>query len=166
MHSTAPTRALVAPAAVIAVILAVTTALACGADSTSTPKSPTFVATLNGANEVPAKAVSGTGTATIVKNAGVYTYTINYSGLTGNATLAHIHGPGDATHSVGVLVPFTVPAGSGPTGTLTGTFTATNNPGISTDSLDVLMANGNAYVNVHTALNGGGEIRGQLSRQQ
>ena len=30
------------------------------------------------------------------------------------------------------------------------------------DSLDVLLRTGNAYVNVHTPTNGGGEIRGQL----
>jgi phospholipase/lecithinase/hemolysin len=62
-------------------------------------------------------------------------------------------------------VPFDV-TGAGPSGTLTGTFTGTNNVSITPDSLDKLMTSGNAYVNLHTAANGGGEIRGQLSKQQ
>ena len=33
------------------------------------------------------------------------------------------------------------------------------------DSLLVLLRTGNAYVNVHTRVNLGGEIRGQVSRQ-
>jgi len=161
----APSRALVAPAALMAVILIGATALACGSDSPVTPKPPTFVATLNGSSEVPAKAVAGTGSATIVKAGGVYTYTVTYSGLTGAPIASHIHAPGNSGVSVGVLVPFTLPSGLGTSGTFTGTFTSTNNAAISTDSLDVLMANGNAYVNIHSTANTGGEIRGQLSRQ-
>jgi hypothetical protein len=149
----------------MAAIVIGATAAACGSDTTTTPTPPTFNATLNGANEVPPKAVAGTGTAAIVKNGTTYTYTVNYSGLSGSPTLAHIHGPGGTAVAVGVLVSFTVPAGLGTTGTLTGTFTSADNNKITTDSLDALMTSGNAYVNVHTALNGGGEIRGQLSKQ-
>ena len=167
MHPpTTPSRALVAPAALMAAILVGATALACGSsDTPTTPKAPTWVTTLSGANEVPTKAVPGTGTATIVKNGGVYTYTITYAGLTGTPNNAHIHGPARTDQSVGVIVPFSVAGATGASGTLTGTFTSTNNPAISNDSLEVLMTNGSAYVNVHTAANGGGEIRGQLSKQ-
>ena len=64
-----------------------------------------------------------------------------------------------------VIVPFNT-TGAGASGTLTGTFTSTNTATISNDSLDVLMRTGKAYVNLHTDLNKGGEIRGQLSQQQ
>ena len=54
-----------------------------------------------------------------------------------------------------------------PTGTLNGlvsagSITNSSNVGVSLDSLRVLFNNGNAYVNVHTAVNPGGEIRDQI----
>ena len=160
-----PSRALFAPAAVMAAILFGSTAVACD-DAPTVPKPPTYVATMNGANEFPAKTVAGTGSATIVKTATTFNYTINYTGLTGNLMGAHIHGPAAPGVNAGILVPFTVAAGGVPaTGTLTGTFSATSNAAVSLDSLEVLMKNGNAYVNLHTAANVGGEIRGQLSLQ-
>ncbi|MDB4884033.1 MAG: domain containing protein [Gemmatimonadetes bacterium] len=160
-----PSRALFFPAALMAAILVGATAIACGSDSTTTPTPPTFVATMTGAGENPPKAVAGTGTATIVKTAAGYTYTITYSGVSGNLTGGHIHGPANSTTNAAVIVPFANATGAAGSGTLTGTFTSTNTPTISNDSLDVLMANGNAYVNLHTAANPGGEIRGQLSKQ-
>jgi len=165
--SVTSSRALIASAGLIAVIIVSATAVACGSDSdnTVTPKPPTFGTTMNGAGEVPAKAVAGTGTATIVKNGTTYTYTITYSGMSGPLNGAHIHGPAGTGVNTVVIVPFDV-TNAGAAGTLTGTFTSTNNVNISTDSLDKLMTSGNAYVNLHTALNPGGEIRGQLAKTQ
>jgi hypothetical protein len=162
---TAPSRALIASAALMAVVLVTATAVACGSYNSTTPTYPTFVATMNGAGEVPPKAVSGTGTANIVKNGGTYTYTINYTGMTGPLTGGHIHGPAGVGVNASVIVPF-VTTNAGASGTLTGTFTSTNDVAISNDSLDVLMRTGNAYVNLHTSANPGGEIRGQLSQAQ
>ena len=163
MHPTAsPSRALFAPAGLMAAIIVIASVAAC--EDTTEPGPPTFVASLSGAGEVPAKAVAGTGTATIVKNGASYTYTITYTGMSGPLTGAHIHGPASATTNATVIVPFSV-TGAGASGTLTGTFTSTNTPTISNDSLDVLMRTGGAYVNLHTGANVGGEIRGQLSQQ-
>jgi hypothetical protein len=160
-----PSRALVASAALMAAIVVSATALACGSDSKIvTPTSVSFGATLNGAGEFPAKNVPGVGTALIVKTAGVYTYTINFSGMSGPVVAGHIHGPAAAGANANVIVPFNT-TGAGTSGTITGTFTSTNTATISTDSLDVLMRTGNAYVNLHTAANPGGEIRGQLLQQ-
>ena len=160
-----PSRALVASAVLMAAIVVSATAIACGDDnSVVVPGSVTFGTTMNGAGENPAKNVPGVGTATIVKSAGVYTFTINYSGMSGPLTGAHIHGPAAAGANANVIVPFST-TGAGASGTLTGTFTSTNTAAISNDSLDVLMTNGNAYVNLHTAANPGGEIRGQLLKQ-
>jgi hypothetical protein len=158
-------RALFASAALIAAIVGSATAIACGSDEATAPKDPTFVATMNGAGEFPPNAAAGTGTASIVKKNGTYTYTITYSGMSGPLTGGHIHGPAAAGANASVLVPFNT-TGAGASGTLTGTFTSTNTPNVSTDSLDVLMRTGKAYVNLHTDLNKGGEIRGQLSQSQ
>ena len=166
MHPPASTsRALFASVGLMAAILVATTIVACDSDEATAPKPPTFVATLNGASEVPAKAVAGTGAATIVKEGGIYTYTVTFSGMTGAVTGAHIHGPASTTANASVIVGFATAGVTGTSGTLTGTFTSTSNVAISNDSLDVLMRTGNAYVNLHTAANGGGEIRGQLSQQ-
>jgi hypothetical protein len=150
----------------MAAIVASATALACGSDNNIiTPTIVTFGTTMNGAGENPAKNVPGVGTATIVKTAGVYTFTINYSGMSGPLTGGHIHGPAGTGVNANIIVPFANATGAAASGTLTGTFTSTNTATISNDSLDVLMTNGNAYVNLHTAANPGGEIRGQLLRQ-
>jgi hypothetical protein len=75
---------------------------------------------------------------------------LNYSGLTGPATAAHIHGPAMPGQNAGVVIPFPTPAtGAEGSATLTEPQAA--------DLLD-----GKWYVNVHTAANPGGEIRGQL----
>ena len=163
--SVTSSRALIASAGLIAAIVVAATAVACGSDDSVTPQPPTYTATLNGANEVGPKAVPGTGNATVVKNGTTYTYTITYTGMTGNLTGAHIHGPAAVGVNASVIVPFDI-VGAGTSGTLTGTFTGTNNVNISPDSLDKLLNTGNAYVNLHTAANGGGEIRGQLTKTQ
>jgi len=166
--SVTSSRALIASAGLIAAIVVSATAVACGSDDNTTtiPKDPTFVATMTGAGEFPPNTTTGTGTATIVKANGTYTYTITYSGMSGTLTGGHIHGPAATGANALVIVPFANANGAPASGTLTGTFTGTNNVNITPDSLDKLMTSGNAYVNLHTALNGGGEIRGQLSRQQ
>jgi hypothetical protein len=160
-----PSRALVASAVLMAAIIASATVLACNDDNnTLAPTTVTFSTTMNGAGENPAKDVPGVGTATIVKSAGTYTFTITFSGMSGPLTGAHIHGPAAVGANANVIVPFST-TGAGTSGTLTGTFTSTNTAAISNDSLDVLMRTGNAYVNLHTAANPGGEIRGQLLQQ-
>ena len=162
-----PSRALVAYAAAASMILVGATAVACGSDDPVAPQPPTWVATMNGNNEVPARATNGTATGTVVKNGSTYTYTINYTGLSVPPNNAHIHAPAAAGTNAPVLVPFSVAGATGVNGTITGTFTAANiaNAAISADSLEVLMTNGNAYLNVHSPTWPGGEIRGQLSKQ-
>ncbi len=85
------------------------------------------------------------------------TFTVNYRGLTGPATAAHIHGPAPLGQNAGVLIdlaPFNGGAfGSG--GTLNGTVNL--NPTQLASVIDGLT-----YVNFHTAANPGGEIRGQV----
>jgi hypothetical protein len=90
------------------------------------------------------------------------TYSITVSGLTGPATAAHIHGPADANTAAGILVPLTVSSTSASGVVVSGSFASTGNPSLSMDSVLVLLRNGMSYVDVHTAANQNGEIRGQI----
>ncbi len=159
-------------------LLGVAIVAACGSDKPTQPANITYTATLTGAAEVPAKTTNGTGTfvGVLNPNTNVFTYTVNYSGLGSNVTLGHIHGPGDATVTANVIVNFAAPEnGSGslqvgaPSGTATGnvslTGTVNTSRGISGDSLRKLLDAGLTYANIHTQLNGGGEIRGQIHKQ-
>jgi Cu/Zn superoxide dismutase len=152
--------------AALATLIVASTALVACSSSETAPAPPTFAATLSAANERPNPVTSlATGSATVVKNGTTYTYTVNYTGLSGAPSAAHIHGPANTTVAAGVLVNFSTAGAAAASGTLTGTFTATDivsARGVTGDSLDVLLRTGNAYVNVHTPTNGGGEIRGQL----
>src|SRR5215204_3511556 len=115
--SVTSSRALLATAGLLAAIVFSATAVACDDDDIILPGNPTFVTTLNGANEFPAKAVAGTGTASIVKNGATYTYTIAYTGMTGPLTAAHIHGPAAVGANANPIVPFDV-TGAQASGTL------------------------------------------------
>ena len=115
----------------------------------------TYRATLSAAQEVPPNASSGTRAPEVMVNPSTMdmTYRVTYSGLTGPATMGHIHGPAPAGQNAGVKVPFASVAQSPITGS--GKLTA--------DQYADLKA-GRYYVNIHTAANPGGEIRGQLLR--
>jgi len=128
-----------------------------------------------GANEVPAVPTTSTGglaTLTLSGSAGSYSigYTITVNALN-SPIQSHVH-VGSATVAGPVRL-WLCGGGGQPdcagggntvvTGTLiTGTNAATT-PQITMDSLVSAMRAGNAYVNVHTVANPGGEIRGQLS---
>ncbi len=82
-----------------------------------------------------------------------------FSNLTGAATAMHIHGPANTNQSAAVqvnLIPFNFPAAN-PTngGVIFGNVPWPTN-------LTAELLGGLAYLNVHTALNPNGEIRGQL----
>lgn len=128
------------------------------------PQDPTeFTVTMSGANERPNPvnpAGSGTATFTLDEAGTTLTYSISVEDMTSNITASHIH-LGNASVSGSVIVPLTTPVNDG---TVTGTITSTTalNLGLSFESLLALMRNGDTYVNVHTANNPPGEIRGQI----
>src|SRR6478609_2765710 len=67
-----------------------------------------FEATLAGTQEVPPNASAGRGAAEVQYDSskGTLTYKVTYSGLSGAATGAHIHGPAAAGANAGIVVPF------------------------------------------------------------
>ncbi|WP_426408137.1 CHRD domain-containing protein [Bradyrhizobium ganzhouense] len=112
-------------------------------------------AVLDAKSEVPATASSGTGTADIDYDAATkkLSWKVSYSGLTGPATAAHFHGPADTSKNAGVLVPIPGIANSPAEGSAT-----------LTDAQASDLLAGKLYVNIHTAANPGGEIRGQVTK--
>jgi hypothetical protein len=114
---------------------------------------------IEGAQEVPAKTVDGSGTADVTynKETKVLSFTLNWTGLTGVPTGSHIHGPAARGVNAGVKFDFFDAFPKTVSGTYSSSVTV-DNVAIKEDSL--LM--GFYYFNIHTDLNKGGEIRGQI----
>jgi uncharacterized protein (TIGR03118 family) len=112
-----------------------------------------FPVTLNGASQVPPVQTSASGSASLTLVGSELFYTVTYSGLSGPVTAAHIHGPADTTNSAPPIIPFNPPS------TASGTFSG--NVSLTPVQVAYLLA-GQTYINIHTATNGGGEIRGQI----
>lgn len=112
-------------------------------------------ATLDGKSEVPATTSTGTGSADIDYDAATkkLSWKLTYSGLTGPATAAHFHGPAGPADKAGVAV--AIPNAT--TSPVEGSATLT-------DAQAADLTAGKYYVNVHTAANPGGEIRGQVTK--
>ncbi|MEO8433995.1 MAG: PQQ-dependent sugar dehydrogenase [Pyrinomonadaceae bacterium] len=110
-----------------------------------------FVATLNGAQEVPPTNSTATGTATILLNSDQTTarVSLNFSGLSSAETAAHIHGPAAAGSNAAILFPL-------PLGQFSD-FQINLTPSQVSD-----LQNGLWYANVHSNTFGNGEIRGQF----
>ncbi|PSO15916.1 CHRD domain-containing protein [Bradyrhizobium sp. MOS003] len=112
-------------------------------------------ATLDGKSEVPATTSSGTGTADLNYDAASkkLSWTVTYSGLSGPATAAHFHGPAEVGKNAGVAVAIPNAAASPVKGEAT-----------LTDAQAADLLGGKYYINIHTAANPGGEIRGQVTK--
>ena len=122
--------------------------------------SPSMAASINmkadlkGASEVPPTDSKGTGsvTATFDTASKKLSWKGTVSGLSGPATAAHFHS-GEVGKNGGVAVPI---AGADK-GTFEGSATLT-------DAQAEELMSGKWYVNVHTAANKGGEVRGQVTK--
>ena len=130
------------------------TALAATFTSSASAAITQFHANLTGAQEVPPTQSNGTGEvlATVDTTKKELHYTVTWQGLSWPATAAHFHGPADPGTNAGVVIPID---GKDPTSPVTGNAQLT-------DAQMKDLAAGKMYVNVHTAANPGGEIRGQV----
>jgi hypothetical protein len=113
----------------------------------------TYKADLKGSEEVPATTSKGSGTATVTFDPAtkVLTWKVTYSGLTGPATMGHFHGPAASGQNAGVVIPF-----SKPESPIEGSAKLT-------DEQVAELEAGKLYINIHTAANKAGEIRGQVT---
>lgn len=112
-----------------------------------------FKAELRGASEVPPSDSKGTATvdATFDTVSKKLSWKVIYSGLTGDATAVHFHGPADPYRTAPIILPFH--------GSLT-------SPIEGSAVVDQFGPNDFViwYLNIHTAAHPGGEIRGMLTR--
>jgi hypothetical protein len=134
----------------------------------------TLTAQLNGANETPAALNTGAfGTCTVVVDmrARTITWNVDVFNLPSGVTAAHIHVGADKTPGP-TMVNFVVPTNASNDFPISGTATEAGitmrpDQGIrSADDAFQAILGGNTYCNVHSVVNPGGEIRGQLILKQ
>lgn len=108
---------------------------------------------LTGMNEVPSNPSMGKGTVEAVFNKETHelTWTVTYSGLSGPAVAGHFHGPAQVGSNAGVALGFKGPLESPIKGAAT----------LSAEQAKDLLA-GKWYVNLHTKVSPGGEVRAQV----
>jgi CHRD domain-containing protein len=112
-------------------------------------------ATLDAKSEIPPNNSAGKGTADLDYDAATkkLSWKLTYSGLTGPATAAHFHGPAEPGKNAGVAVAIPNASKSPVEGSAT-----------LTDAQAADLEAGKYYINIHTAANPGGEIRGQVTK--
>lgn len=157
MKKTVLSRNLFRSAIAFVGIAGVLTLAACDKDDDNMPNSKYKLSgDASGAQEVPAVNTPGTGTLT-----GTYDttsksliYTINWTGISGEATVAHFHGPAAPGENAPPMQDIQITT-NGTAGTAADTITASA-------ELHTALIAGNVYYNIHTADYPAGEIRGQV----
>lgn len=111
-------------------------------------------ATLDGAQQNPPVTTEGKGMADVTFDTETKTlsWTVEYSGLSGDAAAGHFHGPAAKGENADVAVPFENAA------------SPIKGSAVLTDAQAADLLSGKYYVNIHTAANKGGEIRGQVEK--
>jgi CHRD domain-containing protein len=135
----------------------------------------TLTATLSGAGETPAPGLltGAFGSATVVVDltARTVSYTVTVYNLPSGVTASHIH-VGAVGNAGPVVVNFAPPLTASNDFSFTGVVRDTEfalQPALgirSADDMFQAIIGGNSYVNVHSSVNPGGEIRGQLILRQ
>lgn len=120
----------------------------------ATAETVKYTATLDGSQQSPPVTTKGKGTATFTFDTAKkkLSWNVKYSGLSGPATAAHIHGPAAAGENAPPVIPFKKLKSP-----IKGSATLT-------DAQAADLEAGKYYVNVHTAANKDGEIRGQIDK--
>jgi hypothetical protein len=142
-----------------------------------------YTAGLSGPNESPANASPGIGTTQVDIDAVAHTMRVRvtFSGLLGTTTASHIHAPTAVALTGTAGVATTTPTFAGfPLGVTSGTYDNTldmtlassynpsyvtangGTPATAEAALFASIASGNSYLNIHSTMFGGGEIRGFL----
>ncbi|MER9654900.1 CHRD domain-containing protein [Mesorhizobium sp. M0152] len=114
-----------------------------------------YKATLDGGQQSPSVTTKGKGSATLTFDTTKkkLSWNVKYSGLSGPASAAHIHGPAAMGANADPVIPFKGKLKSPIKGSAT-----------LTDAQAADLEAGKYYVNVHTKANPDGEIRGQIEK--
>jgi hypothetical protein len=143
----------------------------------------TFTASLSGPNESPPNSSLGTGSATVIFDLAAQTMEVqvSFSGLSGTTTASHIHCCTTTPFTGTAIVATSTPTFTGfPLGVTSGTYDHTFDMSLASsynsafitaaggtviqaeDLLYADMFTGNEYLNIHSTVVPGGEIRGFL----
>jgi hypothetical protein len=143
-----------------------------------------YTVTLSGPAESPSNTSPGTGSGLVVFDSTAHTLYVHvdFSGLVGNTTASHIHGPTAVAGAGNAGVATSVPTFTGfPLGVTSGTYDHTfdltlasswnpafitahgGTPATAEVDFGTALADGKAYLNIHTTAFPGGEIRGFLT---
>jgi CHRD domain len=112
-------------------------------------------ATLDGGQQSPPVTTKGKGTATLTfdTTSRKLSWNVKYSGLSGKAAAAHIHGPAAMGENADVAIPFKGKLKSPIKGSA-----------VLTEAQAADLMAGKDYINIHTEANKDGEIRGQIEK--
>lgn len=129
-------------------------------DNTKTDAKYSISGAASGMQEVPSVTTSAAGnlSGTYDTASKKLIYSISWNGLSGDANMAHFHGPalvGDNASPIETLKIVT----NGTAGTAKDTITASA-------TLHAALLAGQVYYNIHTVANPNGEIRGQVNVSQ
>ncbi len=131
--------------------LAVAGLLAAAPASAETVKYKAMVSPSTEVPPVTNSKATGSLSATYDTDSMTLTYEVGYADLTGPALMAHFHGPAPAGKNAGVMVPINGDLASPLKGSVK-----------LTEDQAKALANGDLYFNIHTPMNKGGEMRGQM----
>lgn len=114
----------------------------------------------SGDQEVPAVSTTATGTLSGSYDTASKSliYSINWTGLSGEAAMAHFHGPASAGETAPPIETLTI-VNNGAAGSAKDTITASA-------ALHSALVAGKVYYNIHTAAHPDGEIRGHVNLGQ
>jgi len=126
------------------------------AEAAHVPRIP-LSAWFTSAAEHPTNSSTATAFGIFALDENTLTLNISYTGLSGPAFAAHIHGPTNTSGDASVLIDLGPYNGGawGTSGTVSGVI-------LLTDEQKAMVLGGLTYANFHTAANPGGEIRGQI----
>ena len=155
----------------IAVMVLAIGAAGCESDNPTNPSADLVIFTvqLSALNEVPPVAnaestARGTAVITFNKTNNMIDFEVSLNSFPAGSqvNIAHIHGPAPAGQNTGILVNTGLAAGNVTLTNGAGTFRFPSFQSTAAIVTSILAAPQNHYFNVHTTLNPGGAVRGQL----